>query len=66
MAEKKRRPNLIGLFPIGAGLVAVGIATENMGLMGAGVVFILIALVDRLNARKSRRTENSEGEQQQD
>lgn len=66
MTGTKRRPNLIGLFPIGAGLVAVGIATESMGLMGAGVVFILIALADRLNARKNRSQEDSEGEQQQD
>ena len=66
MAGNERRPNLIGLFPVGAGLVAVGIATENLGLMGAGVVFILIALVDRLKARKSRRTEDSEDEQQRD
>ena len=66
MAEKKRRPNLIAFFPIGAGLVAVGIATKNMGLGGAGVVFIMIALADRLNVRKSRGTEDSEGEQQQD
>ena len=66
VAEKRRIPNLIGLFPIGAGVVAVGIATTNMGLVGAGVVFILIAVADRLNARKSRRTDDSEGEQRQD
>ena len=66
MAGRKRRPNLIGLFPIGAGLVAVGIATEKMGLVGAGVVFIVIALADRLKAKKDRSKENSEGEQQQD
>ena len=52
MAEVKRKPNLVGLLVIGCGLVAVGIATENYGLMGAGVLFIIIGAADVVRKRR--------------
>lgn len=52
MAAEKRKPNLTGLLVIGCGLVAVGIATKNYGLMGAGVLFIIIGAAAVVRKRK--------------
>jgi len=66
MAGKKRKPHLIALIPIGCGLVAVGIATDNWGLLGGGVVFIIIGAAGVVQAKKERDTDGSGDEQQQD
>lgn len=34
-------------------LIAVGVATKNYGLMGAGVVFLIIGLIKRRKAEKT-------------
>lgn len=34
-------------------LIAVGVATKNYGLMGAGLVFLVIGLVKRRKAEKT-------------
>jgi len=52
MGEQKRKGNLTAFIVIGLGLVAVGIATENYGLMGAGVLFIIIGVTDVVKKRK--------------
>ena len=52
MAEVKRKPNMVGLLVIGCGLVAVGIATENYGLIGAGGLFIIIGAADVVRKRR--------------
>ena len=63
MAETKRRANLIGLLPIGFGLIAVGIATRNYGLMGAGVVFAIIGGFGVKQYRDNRDTSRQDDEQ---
>ncbi len=37
----------------GITLIAVGVATKNYGLMGAGLVFLIIGLVKRKKAEKT-------------
>ena len=34
MAKRKRTPDLVAFIAIGCGLVAVGISTDNWGLLG--------------------------------
>ena len=53
MSEKKT-PSLIGFIVIGSGVTVVGLATENYGLMGAGVVFIIIGVADVMRSRGNR------------
>jgi predicted benzoate:H+ symporter BenE len=65
MAEKKRKPNLIAFIIIGAGMVAVGISTDNWGLLGGGVVFIIIGAASVVKAKREDEADNSD-EQQQD
>ena len=66
MAEKKRKPNLIAFIIIGAGMVAVGISTDNWGLLGGGVVFIIIGAASVVKARRERDTDDTGDERQQD
>ena len=66
MAKKKRKPNLIAFIVIGAGMVAVGISTDNWGLLGGGVVFIIIGAASVVQAKQKRSTDDTEDEQQQD
>ena len=66
MAERKRKPNLVAFIAIGGGLVAVGIATDNWGLLGAGVLFIIIGAASVVKTRRERDTDDSGDEQQQD
>ncbi len=66
MTKKKRKPNLIGLIVIGCGLVAVGISTDNVGLLGAGVLFIIIGAAGAVKARRARDMDDTGDEQQQD
>ncbi len=64
MAEKKRKPNLIAFIVIGAGMVAVGISTDNWGLLGGGVVFIIIGAASVVKAKREGETDNSDEQQQ--
>ncbi len=66
MTEKKRKPRLIAFIPIGCGMVAVGIATDNWGLMAGGIVFIIIGAAGAVKAKQERGADNSDDEQQQD
>jgi membrane-bound ClpP family serine protease len=66
MTKKNRKPNLIGLIVIGCGLVAVGISTDNVGLLGAGVLFIIIGAASAVKTKRERDTDDSGDEQQQD
>jgi len=56
MPSGKRKAGLAGFIVIGCGLVAVGISTENYGLMSGGVVFILIGAAAVIRSRKSGDT----------
>ena len=47
MKQAKQNPNYQAFFVLGLSLLAVGIATANPGLLGAGVVFFLICLANR-------------------
>ncbi len=49
MKQAKQKPNYQAFLVLGLALLAIGIATANPGLLGAGVVFLLIGLVNRNN-----------------
>ncbi|MEA3409015.1 MAG: hypothetical protein U9Q95_01565 [Candidatus Eisenbacteria bacterium] len=66
MAKRKRAPNLVGFIVIGAGVVAVGISTDNVGLLGAGVVFIIIGAASAVKAKREHDMDDAGDEQQQD
>jgi hypothetical protein len=66
MPKRKRTPNLIAFIAIGCGLVAVGISTDNGGLLGAGVLFIIIGIASVVKAKQKRGTDDTGDEQQQD
>ena len=66
MTKKKRKPNLVGLIVIGCGLVAVGISTGNVGLLGAGGLFIIIGAAGAVKAKQKRDTDDTGDDQQQD
>lgn len=66
MAKRKRKPNLVAFIAIGGGLVAVGISTDNWGLLGAGVLFIIIGAASAVKARRERDTDDPGDEQRQD
>jgi predicted benzoate:H+ symporter BenE len=66
MPKRKRKPNLVAFIAIGAGMVAVGISTDNWGLLGGGVVFIIIGAASVVKARRERDTDDTGDEQQQD
>jgi predicted benzoate:H+ symporter BenE len=66
MAKRKRTPNLVAFIAIGCGLVAVGISTDNWGLLGGGVLFIIIGAASVVKARRDRDTDDPGDEQQQD
>ncbi|MCK4410453.1 MAG: hypothetical protein KAW67_10215 [Candidatus Eisenbacteria sp.] len=66
VAKGKRKPNLIAFIAIGCGLVAVGISTDNWGLLGAGVLFIIIGAASVVKATREREADNSNDQQQQD
>jgi len=59
MAKRKRAPNLVALIAIGAALVAVGISTDNSGLMGAGALFIIAGAAGVVKAKRKRDTDNT-------
>ena len=65
MAKKKRTPNLVAFIAIGGGLVAVGISTDNWGLLGAGVLFIIIGAASAVKTRRERDADDPGDEQQQ-
>ena len=65
MAKKKRTPNLVAFIAIGGGLVAVGISTDNWGLLGAGVLFIIIGAASAVKTRRERDTNDPGDEEQQ-
>jgi hypothetical protein len=44
---QRREPEYRALFILGISLLPVGIATENPGLWGAGVVFMVLGLANR-------------------
>jgi len=66
VTKRKRAPNFIALIAIGAALVAVGISTDNGGLLGAGMLFIIAGAAGVVKAKQKRDTDNTEDEQQQD
>ena len=66
MPKRKRAPNLVAFIAIGCGLVAVGISTDNGGLLGAGVLFIIIGAASVVKAKRERKSNNSDDQQQQD
>ncbi len=66
MAGRKRKPNLVAFIAIGGGLVAVGISTDNWGLLGAGVLFIIVGAASAVKSRRERDTDDPGDEQQQD
>ena len=45
--EKKRVPNYRALFILGVTWLPIGIATENPGLWGAGIVFMIIGAANK-------------------
>jgi hypothetical protein len=61
MSRGRRRANLVGFVAIGGGLVAVGIATRNWGLLGAGVLFIIIGAADAVRARERDDDQEDDG-----
>ena len=66
MVKSKRAPNLVAFIVIGCGLVAVGISTDNVGLLGAGVLFIIIGAASVVKDKRERKANNSDDQQQQD
>lgn len=46
--------------------MAVGISTDNRGLLGAGVLFIIIGVASVVKTRRERDTDDHGDEQQQD
>jgi hypothetical protein len=62
----KRKPNLRGLIVIGCGLVAVGISTDNGGILWGGIAFIVIGAASVVKDRRERKANNSDDQQQQD
>jgi hypothetical protein len=66
VARGKRKPNLAGLIVIGCGLVAVGISTDNWGLLAGGVVFIIIGAASVVKAKREGKANSSDDQQQQD
>ena len=66
MAKSKRKPRLVAFIPIGCGLVAGGIATDNWGLLAGGVAFIIIGAASVVPAKRERNTDDTGDEQQQD
>ena len=63
MTKKKRKPNLVAFIVIGCGLVAVGISTDNVGLLGAGVLFIIIGAASVVKAKREGKGNNSDDQQ---
>lgn len=64
MAKRKRAPSFVALIAIGCGLVAVGISTDNGGLLGAGVLFIIAGAAGIVKAKRDGTTDNSNDQQQ--
>jgi len=66
MVRRKRTPNLIAFIAIGAALVAVGVSTDNNGLLVAGVLFIVTGVASIMKAKRERGANDSDDQQQQD
>ena len=66
MVRRKRTPNLIAFIAIGAALVAVGVSTDNNGLLVAGVLFVVVGVATVVKAKQERKANNSDDQQQQD
>ena len=64
MVKRKRAPNLVAFIVIGCGLVVVGISTDNWGLLGGGVLFIIIGAASVVKAKREDRADNSDDRQQ--
>ncbi len=47
MSEKDTKTQFQGFFVIGIALMVVGMASGNIGLMGAGIVFLVLGLRTR-------------------
>lgn len=47
MKNLKNNPQNIGFLVLGIALIVVGLSSDNMGLMAAGVVFVMLGLVFR-------------------
>ena len=45
---RRSTPRIVGILVLGMALITVGISTDNMGLLGAGVAFVGLAIVSRL------------------
>ncbi len=66
MARRKRTPNLVAFIAIGAGLVTVGISTDNDSLIWPGVFFIIVGVATVVKAKREGKASNSDDQQQQD
>lgn len=64
MVRRKRTPSLIAFIAIGGGLIAVGISTDNGGLLGAGVLFIIIGAASVVKAKREDKANTSDDQQQ--
>jgi hypothetical protein len=58
MSVPKMNRNYRGFFVLGIALIAVGVATGNMGFPGAGVVFFVIGFVTREKWEEDRPSES--------
>jgi membrane-bound ClpP family serine protease len=66
MDRTKRKPNLVGLIVIGCGLIAVGISTDNGGILAGGIAFVVIGAASVVKDRRERKGNSSDDQQQQD
>ncbi len=64
MVGSKRRRNLVAFIAIGCGLVAVGISTDNSGLLWGGVAFIIIGAASVVKAKRERDRGDPDDKQQ--
>jgi hypothetical protein len=58
MSRPRRKANMAGLIVIGCALVAVGISTDNYGIMAGGVVFIIVGAAVVVRSRKTGGNDN--------
>jgi len=60
MENVKKNPQNIGFIVLGIGLMVVGLSSDNMGLMAAGIVFIVLGLAFRRRRPDQDKLEDNE------
>lgn len=60
MENVKKNPHNIGFIVLGIGLMVVGLSSDNMGLMAAGIVFIVLGLAFRRRRPDQDKLEDNE------